>query len=704
MPSQPLIRVDDVPERRFPFWPYKSDPVPKHIREQMPVETYRIVNKKTDWAKGKICLRYVLPVKMSVYHEHPLRWGWRYALCDHCGRSVHGYGWRCSRLGEVNQNIKGGIGSIGLTTEECHFVDLCSDCIMHPFKDAEKLIKEVKSADKSTDRERLLGSLFEKTFRRRSGSMTVVPSRSVLAKLLKVSTRVLKRFEEAEVVSKKLDLNLVVLAMITFLRTGKLGEKDLQRKEPPRSPSVTPGPGTWEHLRPLDNMTTYAAMTLVQRSTNWSEIYNKPKSTRKRTKKRMRSKKHGSGARKAKILRCARVSKKSLSKKSSKSTKQKGNLLLEFIRKIPSRKKNQKPRVEKDSIDELQKMPRLPTKARKQTVTTAKRVGITKTEWEQKLRISSELLEKHLKLGDVSHLQTSETINNKQTKELSGTISKTVENPSTSKIEVCEPTSGQVNPYSRQLGIKPLELSKIVSTEGPSTEESVGSFAPLKHTKTNSAAKNSQRPIELGRVKVKLDQLPKEETTKEDNIFLKADQPSEPPKLKVISDSKRVLNSIKHIHKKRKLADHSNGQSRKELPNFEADLNSKTSPRGRPRKQRRTQSKNSSSKSKGKVLTSSTSHVQSPKKSLFGARNHQGAKVAVPERLDLKDKVNGTQAPSPEVSDTGQWGDVPCRFLGPIYPVYSVFDSEETPNSQRIKSRILVVTSYFGNTLVSLRR
>jgi len=216
----------------------------------------------------------VVPVKMSVYHEHLLRHSWRYALCDHCGRSVHGYGWSCSRRGEENPSTKRGMGSIGLVTEECQFVDLCSDCINHPFKDAEKLIKEVKEADKSPDRERLLGSLFEKTFRRRSGSMTMVPSRSFLAKLFGVSTRVLKRFEEAEDVSKKLNLDLVVVAMMTFLRTGKVVEKDLERGEPPRSPSLTPGPGTWEHLRPLDNMTTYAAMTLVQRRTNWGDIYN----------------------------------------------------------------------------------------------------------------------------------------------------------------------------------------------------------------------------------------------------------------------------------------------------------------------------------------------------------------------------------------------------------------------------------------------
>merc|ERR1712060_390421 len=91
-----------------------------------------------------------------------------------------------------------------------------------------------------------------------------------------------------------------------------------------------------------------------------------------------------------------------VAKKPSKRTKLPGVSIPELVKKIPSTTKKQKPKVNKDSISEVKKLPRLPTKARKQAVVIHNTVRTTQIEWDKKMRISSELLEQHLKLRNNS--------------------------------------------------------------------------------------------------------------------------------------------------------------------------------------------------------------------------------------------------------------------------------------------------------------
>lgn len=393
---------------------------------------------------------------------------------------------------------------------------------------------------------------------------------------------------------------------------------------------------------------------------------------------------------------------------------------------IPSTTKKHGPKFKKDPFKEVTKLPRLPTKVRKQTI-SAKKIEISQTERDKTIRISSELLERHLKLRDISELRAFKTCDiedpNKRIGGLSDSSVKVTEAHILTSKKLGKPFTGHSKPDSKRLDIKRLECQKVVSTEGPSTEESISSFAPPKYTKATSTAKKNQQFTKLVGTYLKEDKTSKQELIKEDKISCGdlqkksplTDQSGESPQKKVISETKRVLNSIKHIQRKRKLAEHPKGQSRKELPLLEINLTDrlkKSTSRGRPRnprKYQRTQSKDAPHIPKLNVLTSSRGHAQLEKKSLFGARNQLlefGSRLSIRRRSGLEDttKNNASQPKSPKVCDTGQRGDKRNRFLGPIYPVYSIFDREQTPNSQRIKSRTLGVTSYFGNTLVSLNR
>jgi len=335
--------------------------------------------------------------------------------------------------------------------------------------------------------------------------------------------------------------------------------------------------------------------------------------------------------------------------KASKNPSKRTQLLIPKIfakGTIRSKPKKNVPKFKKDPFKEMKKLPILPTKVRKQTI-LAKKIEISQTERDKTIRISSELLEQHLKLRDISELGTFKTCDIEEPNKRIGGLSDVTEaHILSSKMELGETFTGDCKPDSQRLDIKRLEWPKVVSTEGPSTEESISSIAPPKYTKATSTAKKKQTLTELVGTYLKEEKISKKEVM---------------------------------------------GRPRK------------------PRKYQRTQSKDAPHTPKLNVVTSGRGHAQLEKKSLFGARNHVlelGSRLSIRRRSGLEDTKNNnaSQSISPEVCDTGQRADTGYRFLGPIYPEYSIFDCEQTPNSQRIKSRTLGVTSYFGNTLVSLTR
>merc|ERR1711879_658127 len=115
---------------------------------------------------------------------------------------------------------------------------------------------------------------------------------------------------------------------------------------------------------------------------------------------------------------------------------------------------------------------------------------------------------------------------NKRTGVLLDVSCKKVTHPSISAMEKGDQFSWEVEPDSHRSGNKPVEWPKVLSTEGPSTEESPGSIATSKSKGTTSTAqRNIQVTKPVGEASKK-DQQSRQKVRKEADNHLKTDQPS----------------------------------------------------------------------------------------------------------------------------------------------------------------------------------